>query len=123
MERNFYFFIAFFLTILISVGSLISLDNTIKLPKVNFVDKILHLSAYFVLTLSWLLAFYKSEKLKIKVNLIIVAVFIYGIIIEVLQGVLTSYRQADLFDIFANLVGIIIAWAFFRGIFFKNRMK
>jgi len=123
LERNFYFFIAFFLTILISVGSLISLDNAIKLPQVNFIDKILHLSAYFALTSSWLFAFYKSEKLKINVNLIIVAVFIYGIIIEVLQGVLTSYRQADLLDIFANFIGIIIAWAFFVGIFSKNRMK
>ncbi|MBT8316459.1 MAG: VanZ family protein [Lutibacter sp.] len=94
-----------------------------KLPQVNFIDKILHFSAYFALTLSWQLAFYKSVKLKIKESLIIVAVFFYGIIIEVLQGALTSYRQADLLDIIANFIGIIIAWAFFRGFFFKNRMK
>ena len=48
------------------------------------------------------------------------AIFIYGIIIEVLQGTLTSYREADLLDTFANLTGIVIAWVFFSKNFSKK---
>ena len=123
MERKLYFLIAIFFTVVITGGSLFKLNNIIELPSVNFIDKILHLSAYFVVTLSWLFAFYKSLKFSSRESLIITAIFIYGIIIEVLQGTLTSYRQADLLDIFANLTGIVIAWVLFSRIFSKNGMK
>jgi len=123
LERKLYFLIAIFFTVVITGGSLFKLNNTIELPSVNFIDKILHLSAYFVVTLSWLFAFYKSLKFSSRESLIITAIFIYGIIIEVLQGTLTSYRQADLLDIFANLTGIVIAWVLFSRIFSKNGMK
>jgi len=123
LERKLYFLIAIFFTVVITGGSLFKLNNIIELPSVNFIDKILHLSAYFVVTLSWLFAFYKSLKFSSRESLIITAIFIYGIIIEVLQGTLTSYRQADLLDIFANLTGIVIAWVLFSRIFSKNGMK
>ena len=113
LERRLYFFIAISLTIGITIGSLISVKNVIEIPPVKFFDKFLHTSAYFMLTLSWLFAYKKSLKLKKKGILILITVFIYGIIIEVLQGVLTTYRQADYFDMLANLTGIIIAWLFF----------
>lgn len=45
--------------------------------------------------------------------LIASAVFIYGIIIEILQGALTNYRQADLYDVFANFSGIAVGTLFF----------
>lgn len=45
--------------------------------------------------------------------LIASAIFIYGIIIEILQGALTDNRQADLYDVFANFSGIAIATIFF----------
>jgi len=114
LERRLYFFIAISLTIAITIGSLISVKNVIEIPPVKFFDKFLHISAYFMLTLSWLFAYEKSLKLKKKGILILIAAFIYGTIIEVLQGVLTIYRQADYFDMLANLTGIIIAWLFFK---------
>ena len=45
--------------------------------------------------------------------LIASAVFIYGIIIEILQGAITDNRQADLSDVFANFFGIAFAVALF----------
>ncbi len=50
---------------------------------------------------------------------LVTAVFIYGIIIEILQGVFTNNRQADLFDVFANFAGITVATLFFMLVFKK----
>ncbi|PCH52017.1 MAG: hypothetical protein COC22_04760 [Flavobacteriaceae bacterium] len=90
------------------------------MPSVKYFDKFLHASAYFLLTLSWIFALKKNFKLKKKIRLVVVTIFIYGIIIEVLQGTLTTYRQADLHDVFANLGGIFIAYVFFNLIFQRN---
>ena len=121
MERNFRY-IAVALTIAITIGSLISMDSIPKSP-VTVSDKFVHTSAYFILALSWLLSF-KSKIKSIKtLILILLVIFIYGIIIEVLQAVLTSYRQADYYDMLANLLGISIAGVVFYVIFQKKQQK
>ncbi|WP_367274559.1 VanZ family protein [uncultured Lutibacter sp.] len=120
LERKLYFFVAIYFTIVITIGSLISINSIIKLPSVNYLDKFLHILAYFLLTLSWLFALKKSFKLKKKFVLLIIVIFIYGIIIEVLQGSFTNYRQADIYDMFANLGGILIAYVFFNTFFKRN---
>jgi len=122
LERKIYYFIAIFLTIIITIGSLISVDKVVELPPVQFLDKLLHIAAYFFLALSWLLAT-KNVKQQNSIFVTVLVVFIYGIIIEVLQGVITNYRQTDLFDMLANLCGIVIAWLIFRLISQKIRMK
>lgn len=100
--------IAIGITLLIAILSLIKLG---KQPiSINNLDKIEHSIAYFVLSLCWLLA------LKDKINTIIIVVccLIYGIIIEVLQAKLTTYRYAEYYDILANSIGILIAFFFFQ---------
>ena len=119
MERKYYFYIALFLTIAITIASLISGAHIVT-PRVQFFDKFVHFSAYSVLTLSWLLAFnYKGwlPKFNISVGL---SIFIYGIIIEVLQEVLTNSRQADILDLLANLVGVLTAYVIFNTIITKK---
>ena len=119
MGRNYFFYIALLLTIAIAVGSLISLKSGLEIG-VQVSDKILHAAGYFMLTISWLLAYgLKSSPLK-STMLIASAVFIYGIIIEILQGVLTDYRQADLYDVFANFSGIAVGIVFFILVLKKN---
>ena len=54
---------------------------------------------------------------------VVTAVFIYGIIIEILQGVFTNNRQADLYDVFANLAGITVAMVFFTFFLKKSEMN
>lgn len=121
MERNFRY-LAIVLTIAITIGSLISPNNLIK-PSVQVSDKFVHTTAYFILTLSWLLSFRLVLRLMKQLILILFIVFIYGIIIEVMQEIFTSYREADYYDILANFIGISIAGIAFYFIFQKNQMN
>ena len=41
-------------------------------------------------------------------------VFLYGTIIEVLQGSITSYRQFEFKDLVANFIGIVLAFTIFN---------
>ena len=123
MERKLYFLIAIALTIAITVGSLITIEKVVELPSVKFFDKFLHVSAYFLLTFSWMFSFYKSLKFQKKRAFIVLVIFVFGIIIEILQGALTISRQAETLDLIANLTGIVVAWLFFNIFFKENRMK
>jgi len=109
LERNAYA-IAIALTIFIAITSLVSFKGmkTVSLGINNF-DKIVHFTSYFILSLSWffaLQAFLKKRKIKIA---LILALISYGIIIEGLQGVMTTHRQADIYDILANSIGVLLA--------------
>ena len=82
LGRNLYFYFALFITLAITGGSLISVKSS-ALEQLQLSDKFVHVLAYIVLTLGWILTF----KLKIRVlkNSILLAliVFVYGIVIEV----------------------------------------
>ena len=87
---------------------------------INISDKAIHIFAYFLLTLSWLFS-YKKESKKLKVSIIIlVIVFSYGIIIEVLQGTVTENRQPEAYDLLANFTGIILALTVFKSVLQKK---
>ena len=92
-------------------------------PKINYFDKIVHVGAYLILTFSWLLSYRSNSKSLKNHFLIAIAVFVYGIIIEVLQGTITSNRQADFYDIFANLVGITVSFLIFAVVYQKKQMN
>ena len=75
---------------------------------------------YFVFVVLWSFATVKSY-LNIKYDLLIVAfAILYGIIIEVLQSVLTKTREADLYDMFANSLGAIVGFVGFFVV--KNKI-
>ncbi len=81
---------------------------------INSGDKYLHTIAYFTLAFVWFFVFRDNFKnTSFKIYLIISLVF-YGIILEAFQDKLTNYRTADLYDIVANTIGIIIATVFFN---------
>jgi len=117
--RNIFFYVSIILTIVIGVGSLISLKNGLGIG-VQVSDKLLHTSSYCLLTISWLLTLSSKVSRWKSIILIALVVFIYGIIIEILQGVFTSDRQADLYDVFANLVGIAMATLIFTIVLKKK---
>lgn len=120
--RNYFFYLSLLLTTAITVGSLISLKNGLGVG-VQISDKILHAFGYCVLTISWLLTFRPKTYLWKSIILVTLVVFIYGIIIEVLQGVFTYNRQADIYDVFANFSGITIATLLFAFVLKKNDMN
>ncbi len=101
-------FIAISITIFIAILSLIKTDN-IPLGSFSNSDKVYHAIAYFFLMLSWLYTFHKKEAFNKNVKYAILACFIYGIIIEVLQGVTTTYRTASYLDMLANGSGVVLA--------------
>lgn len=88
------------------------LTDSSNIPSVNFpsIDKIVHFCFHFGFTISWILFFKKELKGKgaddYKAYLIsfIFSVF-FGITIEILQGVFTATRAADVTDILANTIG------------------
>jgi VanZ family protein len=89
--------------------SLVKLENVPDIG-VDYGDKIFHFLAYCMLTFLWFSAFIYNFEIKRNKAIIYSAIFsfTFGIIIEVLQHTMTSYRSLDVFDIIANTSGVII---------------
>lgn len=106
-ERNL-FILALLWTIAITIASLVSIGN---MPRVEVPgkDKTVHFLFYFVLTLIWNFALQKKYKNWVLKYIIAFVVIVYGIVIEVLQEVLTKNRQADIYDVLANSGGTLVA--------------
>lgn len=85
------------------------------LPAVNIqnLDKYIHVFFHFVFTFVWFLFFYKQLKTDsiLKPFLISMSISIlFGIMIEILQSVLTTTRSADFIDVLANFLGASLAF-------------
>jgi VanZ family protein len=105
------FIIALGVTLSVICLSLIKMPhNPTKITFAN-IDKVYHGIAYFTLSFSWLIAYYKKPEKK---RIIIIGCIIFGIIIELLQSTLTNYRTGDYLDVIANSSGIFIALIIFN---------
>ena len=114
MESSAYL-ISFSITCLITYLSFTPLTDLNV--EITVSDKFLHSFAYLVLTFSWLFAIQRSHSnFRIKV-LIGFVIFLFGIIIEILQSSLTIYRHGDYLDIIANTIGIVLAIVTFNLLF------
>lgn len=122
MKRNYFIYIAVFLTVLITVGSLIPPKEVVEVKVPSF-DKVIHFGAYFLLALSWLLSFIKKSKEATYAYIIVFLVGVYGIIIEGLQATITTVRQADIYDIIANFTGVLVALLIFSKVLQKIYVK
>ena len=121
MHKIFLFF-AISLTIIIGWGSLITIGDATP-PSIKVSDKLIHSSAYFLLTLCWLVAFKNNYKY-LKINTyIIILIFLYGILIEVLQTTVTVNRQFEINDILANMLGIGVGFTIFEILKQKKLLK
>jgi VanZ family protein len=110
-------FIAVLITASIAVLSLIKLG---KLPvSINNIDKIQHMIAYFFLTLSWLVALGTNKK---SLYIIVLSCVFYGVLMEVLQVKITTYRAGEYYDILANILGVLLAFTLFRYFFYKKHI-
>jgi len=111
VPKQFLFVSALLYTGLITYLSLINLADT-PVSKLGVGDKVMHTGAYFGLALLWLLfVIFNAGNERFAKNLVLVCVacIIFGTFIEVLQHVLTEYRQLDLLDVLANSIGAIVA--------------
>ena len=122
LERNAYT-IAIIITFFIIISSLISLKKISTFSiRISHFDKIVHGISYFILTLSWFFATQNEFKKNSFKKILVILLVLFGIIIEVLQGGLTTYRSADFFDVLANSLGIFLAAIFFNkmNLWFKS---
>ncbi|WP_050915843.1 VanZ family protein [Gillisia marina] len=112
-------------TLLITSLSLMQLGK-ISLGSFNPTDKMMHLGAYFVLGFVWFFYYlFKNEDGSIKRKAffnISIIIILFGMLIEVLQGALTDYRDPDWADILANSIGVLLALGICLGLlkFFKR---
>jgi len=95
-------------TLLLLIVCLISLE---ELPNeaVKKGDKIFHFLAYSLLTWLWfntLSKYFKHNTIKV-IFITMVFCTLFGIIIEYLQGTLTTFRAADYKDVIANSIGVL----------------
>ena len=110
--------IAIFFTISITIGSLVKSD-VIAIEIVSISDKTIHFTAYFFLMLSWLYVFFKKKSFSKNVKFIFIGCIVFGIIIEILQGVTTTYRTLSFLDVAANTLGVLFASTVFH--FFEKK--
>lgn len=78
---------------------------------ISFADKIFHSLVYLILAFLWfytLIYHFNIENGKAILIASLISI-IFGIIIELLQEVVTETRQADLFDVVANSLGVLVA--------------
>ncbi len=113
LERN-----ALWLAVLATLGvAILSLG---AVPKLNMglnlksSDKYLHFIAYFTLCILWFFALKDRLHRYVFRILIPLGLILYGIILEGMQGGLTTYRTADIYDALANAAGVLGAMFLFK---------
>ena len=91
--------------------SLIKIGPVIPKLGSDFDDKLYHATAYIIMGFVWgVHLMHQSKRNYILLSFLIGALF--GIIIELLQVTLTSYRSFDFFDIIANILGLCLGLIF-----------
>jgi VanZ family protein len=111
------------LVVAVLITLLIAYLSLMKVPRVQLelthLDKLEHTLAYFVLGLSWFFSL-KRKTILNKLIVFLICVF-YGILLEVLQENITTYRTGDYLDGIANSLGVCFALLIFNLISKKNK--
>lgn len=89
---------------------------------IPYLDKLFHFALYFLFQIIWTQLIFDSKKTASTeaVYYLAFVLFIYGIVIEVLQEFITSTRSFEYWDILANSIGLIVALLASKS-FFKNK--
>jgi VanZ family protein len=87
-------------------------SNTFKkvsLLNLPFQDKIVHFGMYF--SLMSVIVFENRKIIKSSSQLFLIAIipFIYGILMEILQSILTTSRSGSYYDVIFNVAGILVS--------------
>ncbi len=112
------FWAALLWTGLISLLCLMQSGNVPSVDAIPYVDKIVHVFFHFVFTSLWFLCFRMQMKSTVVFKALVLSFlfsFCFGIAIEILQGIFTETRKADVYDVLANVTGAFLAvFTFFR---------
>jgi VanZ family protein len=94
--------------------------NKIRIFNLPHFDKFAHFCMYFTLMASIILETRKASIGNRSYFFLSLYPFFYGIIMEILQGTLTSTRTASFYDVLFNTLGIIMSvllWFLFRLVY------
>nr|WP_236025370.1 VanZ family protein [Flavobacterium geliluteum] len=102
------------------------MTDSSNIPAVNIpsIDKIVHFCFHFGFTISWILFFKKELKGADDAKAFLVSFIfsvLFGITIEIMQGVYTTTRASDVTDVLANTLGAMCA--IFVAIIFKKQLN
>ncbi|RKD86209.1 VanZ like protein [Mangrovibacterium diazotrophicum] len=99
--------------IMILILCLMPASDLPKVERIPNLDKIVHFTLYFVLSVSELITI-KLQKTKINSAFVIIGFFLGSFLIEVLQGILPFNRSFSMLDLVANLSGLLGGLLFYR---------
>lgn len=110
-------------SLLIGIACLITFNADIggKLP---YKDKFVHFVFYFLFTILWFRTIDEilpRQALLKKLRNVFLLSFVYGVGIEICQGLFTKTRSADIFDVIANSIGGLTAVLLLY--YYKNRKR
>ncbi len=111
--------------VFITVMSLVSFEGNNSLDiSIPYFDKLVHFTFYFIASMLGGLfgrEISKGHIAKAKVlGISFVGLVLYGIIIEVLQSYMTTYRSGELMDVMANSTGTLLGTLLIMGVFSKR---
>ena len=111
LNKKLVFIFAITWTVLITYLSLATIDSSIgSTIKIPHKDKIVHFIFYFMFVFLWT-NYFNSSPYKSKVGIVILLIaIVYGILMEIFQGLLTIDRSPDQYDVIANSSGAIVGW-------------
>ena len=120
MDKTYWWFTP---AIIVALG-ILALSTFLAVPiqveGVSQLDKLEHSFAYMVLTLTFIVAFYKTGNLNGRVGIIIfLTTGSYGILMELLQFYFFEFRNFEWNDAIANMVGTTVGFLVF-GIWQKR---
>ncbi|WP_420318898.1 VanZ family protein [Ekhidna sp.] len=91
------------------------LSFPVQVKEISYFDKIEHCFAYFVLILSFLIAYKKAGKLtNRRLYLLVLFACLYGLLLEAVQFSLFPNRFFEWVDAAANVLGVLIGFAIFK---------
>ena len=108
-------------------GSITSSDdfNKITFLNIKHIDKLIHFSLYFILSISLLASLHRDTIIKTLNQKVITLIIVisYGLLMEVFQYYFTDNRSAEILDVFANTFGCIVGLAIFPIVKKLNLLK
>lgn len=110
INQSFFYLPTILWSVFIFIASLLPAQ---ELPTVQVTDKFLHTAVYFILLFLWCATDLYLKSFKIALLQKAAICVVYGFVIEVLQGSLTTTRHFDVYDLVANSLGVLIATVLF----------
>lgn len=106
LNKNYLLFFALFWTSTVTYLSLSTIDSQLGNEiHIKNKDKIVHFVFYFLFVFLWSLYANFKKNIPNSSSKILFIAILYGIMMEIFQGVFTTNRTADVFDVVANSLG------------------